>query len=169
MAAKTLRVREGEEIWETTTAGRVWVVTTDHRGHERRVSVGAKVGARLRITTVDREINQDRVMEDTSDPFRNGMLKRVDADQNTDERTASDQALTTEELLTVFAKSGMAFQAAVRKLNERNVRRLRELCEAVDASTSQVAFLDKYVDENFRQQGSMPSYDEMMGDSSSDD
>lgn len=163
MAEKTLRARPGEEIWETVTEGRVWVVTTDHRGHERRTSVGGKAGARLRITTVDREINQDRIMEDTSDPFRNGMLRRVDADQNTDERTASDQALTTEQLVTVFAKSGMAFQSAVKKLNERNVRRLREMCEAVDASTSQVAFLDKHISENFRQHGSMPSYDEMMG------
>lgn len=162
MAEKMLRAREGEEIWETTTQGRVWVVTTDHKGHEKPISVGGKLGARLRITSVDREINQDRILEDTSDPFRNGILKRVDADQNTDERTASDQALDTNELVTVFAKSGMAFQSAVKKLNERNVRRLREMCDAVDASTSQVAFLDKHIEEHYRQQGAMPSYNEMM-------
>lgn len=162
MTQKQLRARPGEEIWETTTEGRVWVVQTDHRGHERRVNVGGKVGQRLRITAVDREINQDRILEEESDPFRSGMLKRIDADQNTDERTASDQALSTDELIPVFAKSGMAFQSAVKKLNERNVRRLREMAEAVDASTSQVTFLDKHIEANYRQHGAMPSYNEMM-------
>jgi predicted type IV restriction endonuclease len=162
MAEKMLRARSGEEIWETTTAGRVWVTTTDHRGHERDVSVGGKIGARLRITTVDREINQDRVLEELSDPFRNGLLRRLDADQNVEERTTTDQALTTDDLVTVFAKHGSAFQAAVRNLNERNVRRLREMAEAVDATTSQVTFLDQHLEAKYRRHGAMPSYKDMM-------
>lgn len=164
MARRTTLVRDGEEVWETTTDGRVWVATTDIRGKVKLVSAGGKTGTRLRISSADREANQDRVIEDLDDPFTNGMLRRVDADQNADESTASDQALTTDDLMKLFAKSGMAFQSAVKKLNERNIRRMREMCEAVDASTSQVAFLDAYVAENFRKEGSMPSYKEMFTD-----
>ncbi len=158
------RAREGEEIWETTTSGIVYYTTTDSRGHERVRSAGGQTGTRFRITTVDRELNQDAIVNDADDPFHNGWLRRADVDQNLDERTATDQALTTEELMAVFAKSGNAFQSAVRKLNERNVRRLREMVELVDASQSQQSFLSSHIEENYRQQGSMPSYDELVRD-----
>jgi predicted type IV restriction endonuclease len=149
-------VRDGEEMWETITDGRVWVTVTDHRGHESSKSVGGKAGSRLRISTVDREINQDRIITDGGDPFANGMLRRVDADQNLDERTASPHALTNENLMLIFSKS------AVKKLNETNVRRMAAMTTDVDASTSQVAFLETYVRENYRKEGDTPTYREMM-------
>lgn len=151
-------------MWETTTDGVLWFMTTDSRGHEKPKKVGGKAGTRFRVTTVDREITQDLIVNPANDPWANGFLKRIDADQNGDERTATDQALSTEELMIVFGKSGNAFQSAVRRLNERNVRRLREMCDAVDATQSQVGFLDKHIEENYRVQGSMPSYDELVRD-----
>lgn len=158
------RTREGEELWETTTDGLLYYLVTDTRGREKEKSVGGKAGTRLKISTVDREMNQDAIQDERSDPWHNGFLRRVDADQNLDERTATDQALSTEELMAVFAKSGNAFQAAVRKLNERNVRRLREMVELVDASQSQQAFIEAHITENYKVQGSMPSYDELARD-----
>lgn len=162
MAERQLRVREGEEIWETTTEGRVWVTTSDARNKEKPVSVGGQVGQRLRISVDDREINQDAIMNAADDPFVNGLLKRIDQDQNDDERTKTDQALSSEDLAKLFAKSGNAFQSAVRKLNELNVRRLREMAEGLDASGSQVRFLDEHVAEHYRNEGTMPSYNEML-------
>lgn len=159
----TPRAREGEEIWETTTPGTVWVTVTDDRGKEKDISVGGQPGQRLRIKSLDREIVQDRILDDASDPFTNGLLKRVDADQNLDEATASDQALTTEDLEAIFLKTGNAFQAAVRKLNELNVRRLREVAEALDAKASQISFLDEHIEANYRQGGDTPTYRELKG------
>lgn len=159
----TVKARPGEEIWETTTEGTVWVATTDDRGRTKDVSVGGKVGARLRIKTEDREIVQDAILEDGSDPFTNGLLRRVDADQNADERTRSDQALTTEDLMAIYDKKGNAFQAAVKKLNEFNVRRLREVAEGLDATASQISFLDTYLEENYRGGGDTPTYRELKG------
>lgn len=158
------KARAGEEIWETTTEGRVWVTSTDDRGKERAVAVGGKVGQRLRIASLDREICQDRILDDTSDPFVNGLLKRIDADQNADERTASQQALSTEELMSIFDKTGNAFQSAVRKLNELNVRRLREAADALDAKASQLAFLDEHLATNYKGGGDTPTYREMQAD-----
>lgn len=160
-----VKAREGEEVWEITTPGRVWLTVTDDRGRSKSVSVGGtgKPGARIRISTLDREMMQDSLVEDRSDPFVNGMLKRVDGDQNSDERTASDQALTSEELAELFEKKGNAFQSAVKKLNELNVRRLREMAEPLDAAASQIAFLDSHIEEHYRAGGDTPTYRELKG------
>jgi hypothetical protein len=157
------KARAGEEIWETLVPGRVWVAVTDDRGREKAISVGPKVGARLRIKSLDREVAQDAILNDDSDPFTNGLLRRVDADQQDEESTASEQVLTTEQLMDVFGRTGMAFQSAVKKLNELNVRRLREMAEALDAKASQIAFLDTFLEENFRAGGDTPTYRELKG------
>lgn len=157
----TPRARDGEEIWETTTPGTVWVLVTDDRGKEKSVSVGGAPGQRLRVKSLDREINQDSILEDASDPFTNGLLKRIDADQQLDPQTASEQVLDTEQLMAIFTKSGAPFQAAVRKLNELNVRRLAEMAEAVDATASQIAFLKEHVVTTFRQEGDTPTWREL--------
>ena len=160
MAALT--AREGEEIWQTTTDGTVWVQTTDGRGGSREVSVGGRTGAVLRIKTLDREIAQEAIFDIDADPFRNGLLKRVDADQNENENTSTDQAYTTEELLKVFSKSGNAFQSFVNKLNEVNVRRMKDIADSVDATQSQVAYLEKVIEEKYRKHGDTRTYREMM-------
>lgn len=157
------KAREGEEIWETTTPGTVWVMVTDDRGRDKAVSVGGKPGQRLRIKSMDREICQDRILDDSGDPFVNGLLKRVDADQNDDEKTVSDQALSTEELMAIFEKTGNAFQVTVRKLNELNVRRLREAAEHLDAKASQLSFLDEHIEANYKGGGDTPTYRELKG------
>ena len=159
----TVKAREGEEVWETTVAGRIWVKVTDDRGRTKDVSVGPKAGSRLRIKTDDREVIQDAILEDKSDPFTNGLLKRVDADQNENPDTASEQAFTTEELAGFFEKTGNAFQAAVKKLNETNVRRLREMAEALDAKASQISFLDEHIEAHYRVGGDTPTYRELKG------
>lgn len=156
----TPKAREGEEIWETTTPGTVWVQVTDDRGKEKSVSVGGKPGQRLRIKSLDREVNQDAILEDASDPFTNGLLKRVDADQQLNPQTASDQVLTTEQLLETFKSSGNAFRSKVTKLNELNVRRLVEMAEAADASASQISFLREHVAQ-YRQEGDTPTWREL--------
>lgn len=156
----TPRARDGEEIWETTTAGTVWVLVTDDRGKEKSVSVGGAQGQRLRIKSLDREINQDAIMEDGSDPFTNGLLKRIDADQQLDPGTKSDQVLDTEQLMDIFKASGNAFQAKVKKLNELNFRRLYDMAEAADASASQISFLREHL-TNFRQEGDTATYREL--------
>lgn len=157
----TPRARDGEEIWETTTPGKVWVTVTDDRGKEKSVRVGGAPGQRLRIKSLDREVNQDAILGDDSDPFTNGLLKRVDADQQQDPMTASDQVLDTEQLMELFKKSGNAFQAAVKKLNELNFRRLHEMAEAADASASQIAFLREHLTATFRLEGDTPTWREL--------
>lgn len=147
------------ETWETTTPGRVWVTTTSYTRHGQPVmkdiSVGPnKVGAKLKISTADREMNQERVADPANDPFTNGLLVRLDADQNLTPATVSVDAVPTKNLLELFKKNGNAFHAAVDKLGEIPVRRLRELADQVDASAKQVEYLDEVITTKFRRSAS---------------
>lgn len=159
--AKPVKAREGEEVWELTVPGRVWVKVTKftRTGHPvtEAVSWGPKKqGQQFRISTSDREMNQESVQDPQNDIFRNGMLVRVDADQNEDEDTASEDAVSTEDLLSIFNKNGNAFQSAVRKLGELPIRRMREIADAVDATNAQVRFLDELIEERYRRGGAQP-------------
>lgn len=156
-----LKVRPGEEIWESTVAGQVWVETTDEKGKAKSVCV--RGFGRLRITSIDREINQDMVVDPEYDPFTNGMLIRVDAPQDSDPRTASDQALDTAGLMAVFNTTGKAFEKKVDGLNEVNVRRMWDMRESVDATASQVNYLRKSLDARWPIGTDTPSYRELKG------
>jgi hypothetical protein len=149
-----VKARPGEEVWETTTEATSWFRVTDDRGRERSMSVGGKVGARLRITTVDREINQDLAMYG-HDAFTSGLLRRVD-----DTTANSPNTMTDQELTLGFSKAGRAFQAFVDKLTELNVRRMRGMSTDVDATVAQVSYLDQVIKEKFRIEGDTPSYRE---------
>lgn len=149
------------ETWEITTPGRVWLKVTTHNRHGqpiiKDISLGPqRVGQKLKITQADREMNQEDVADTAFDPFRNGLLVRVDADQNSDPNTESVDALTTQQLMDIFAKHGNAFRASVEKLGEVPIRRLREMADALDATVKQVSFLDEVIEERYVKRASQP-------------
>lgn len=149
---------EQMETWEITTPGRVWLQTTSFSRHNqpiiKDVSLGPnRVGAKLKITAADREMNQEKVADPKHDPFRNGLLVRIDADQNDDPATSSDDALTTKQLVDMFSLHGNPFRAAVEKMGEVPIRRLREMADAVDATIKQVNFLDEIIEERYAVRG----------------
>jgi hypothetical protein len=151
----SLVAKDGEEVWTITTAARVWLQKTAYTrtGHPivQDFSIGPrKAGTQFKILTSDREMNQERTGQDGLDPFRNGLLVRVDADQQLDDSTASEDALSVDDLLVMFGKSGNAFVSAVKKLGDVPLRRAREMADAVDASASQVRALDEAIQVRFR-------------------
>lgn len=149
------------ETWEITTEGRVWVRVTQYTRHgqpqEKDVSVGPKrPGQKLKISQADREANQEMISDEALDPFRNGLLVRVDADQQANPRTASTDAVKTEDLMAIFDLKDAAFRDAISELGQIPIRRLREMAPHVDASMSQVAILDEVIDERYRNAQSQP-------------
>lgn len=151
--------REGEEIWLNTHAGPVYVRVSAPRAKRPNATALRRVegGGRLRITTADRELYSESVVAARRDVFRNGVLKRLDTpteDKPLDPEYQEDQALTDKEIAALLTKQGSPFQAAVRKLDERNVMRLKELVEAEDspATQKQRSFVLKHVEENFKPQ-----------------
>jgi hypothetical protein len=161
-----LLVREGEEVWEITVPGTVWVEVTNDRGKSVPLRVGGRPGARLRISAEDRELTQERIVDRELDPFVNGMLVRVDADQQQVEKTRSDDALTTEDLLKIFATQGKKFQTTVDGLGEVTVRRMWEMAEDVDATASQINYLKDSIERRWPIGGDTKVYREMQADPS---
>lgn len=175
MAKKAL---PGEEIWKNTMEGPLYYFTTDQ--NHKRTTRSVRGNQTFIISAHDRELNSDQVSREERDPFRNGRLKRVDdrvapagtepAEAEAEGKTAlpeghqADQALERDELVKLFEKNGMAFQTAVKKLDERNVRALVALGESeeVDPSQKQAEFLTKYVAENFRQGGATSTGREIL-------
>lgn len=155
-------VAEATETWEITTPGRVWLQVTINSRHGRGtelkdVSLGPnRPGQKLKISPADREMNQESCSVPSLDPFRNGLLVRVDADQNEDPATESTNALTAQQTLDVFKLTGPAFLAEVAKLDQIPLRRLRDMAEAVDASMSQVTMLDEVIQDRYDHRASQP-------------
>lgn len=149
-----LKAKPGEEIWQINVLGTVNLLITkrDRNGNivDGELSIGPnRLGHQFKITTADREENQMRVYDDKLDPFRNGMLVRIDADQQAEETTQSEHALSTDDLTKILEKHGQPFQSTVRALSELNARRLLALAHALDASAKQVEFLEDHVREAF--------------------
>jgi len=160
---KAPQAHEGIEIWETTTAGTIYVQQTDAKGRVKNNRIGGREGTKLRITKSDREIHEDSCGPDNC--FTNGLLIRVDARKEADEDyEVSPHHLSTEELMAGFALHGAAFTAFVDGLAELNVRRLAAIADSVDATVAQVTYINKVIVEKFRVHGDTPTYREMKAE-----
>jgi hypothetical protein len=150
MTEKRVRAAEGQEIWSLTTGGRVWVASVDSKGNEKAKSVHGR-GSRLRISTEDRELAQERTRDPKNDVFTNGTLVRIDADQNEIEETASPSALTDEQLLALLdKKQPAAFKKALDDLSEVAYRRMRTLVkDNEDVTASQQKVVQAVYDEKY--------------------
>lgn len=165
------------EIWELTIPGMVAVTVTGEYGKERTIS-GQGVGQRIRLTTYDRRIAEERVRDRVNNPFRNGMLVQINRDVIQAEEAAlaaaqsidyvpeppSDDELTDDELSGTFGLSveDGSFAAAVGSFSEVNVRRLARLAITQDAKGSQIAYLNDFIRDSYPIGGTTPTYEEMQ-------
>lgn len=168
------------EQWETTTPSRVWINVTARTGEVRPVKVGGKVGMKFRISSADRVMNQDDVMEPHLDVFTNGLLNRLSGTEpvrpplnsgySIEEIDAppaeADQMLSFAQLRVLLSKHGNAFRSAILKLNEVNLRRLAniaaELPESEQPTVAQQNALDEML-TGYRPGKTQPSYEQFMG------
>jgi len=147
-----------EEIWAIQVPGSVSLRVTQFNRFGQPVEASLVIGPnregqQFRIQTVDREENQARCMEPVHDPFLNGMLVRIDADQQQDPSTASTDALSTEQLLEIYDLGKDAFKARVEGLGELPLRRLAEVGESMDCSHLQIALVRDLIAERYSKGG----------------
>lgn len=152
-------LKSAEEVWETTGPGTIGVSVTGVDDKPRPSRVGGRPGMRLRISAYDRLRNQETCLVKSGDPFTNGMLVRVDADQQQDPTTASVNAV--KDLADLFDLRGAAFSERVEQLNEYNVRRMLDVAEDVDATNSQIQALRAMINTKWPIGGEMPMYKEL--------
>lgn len=163
------KAREGEEVWAVQVPGAIHLKTTSHNRFgqtvEAEMAIGPnRVGHHFRIKTVDREENQARCYDPKLDPFRNGMLVRIDGDQQADPATASPDALGTEELLDIFDLELEDFKARVQDLGEVTLRRLAEVGEAMDCSHKQITYVRDLIEERYTKGGPQASLTAEQGE-----
>lgn len=146
------------EIWEMTLPGRVTMTVTNSRGRPQEISAMGK-GQRLRMTTEDRQIAEEGIRSLDNNPFRNGMLVRID---DAKDHVPAPDELSDEELAGIFQLDQDDFQNTVTALGEVNIRRLKSMFAEVDASKSEIDFVNNLIEERYAIGGSMPTYDEMQ-------
>jgi len=153
-----------EEIWAIQVQGSVSLRVTQFNRFGQPVEASLvigpnRAGQQFRIQTVDREENQARCMEPAHDPFLNGMLVRIDADQQQDPSTASTDAMSTEQLLEIYDLDKDAFKVRVESLGELPLRRLAEVGESMDCSHLQIALVRDLIAERYSKGGPQATMD----------
>lgn len=153
-----------EEVWAIQVAGKVSLRVTQNNRFgqpmDATLVVGPnRAGQQFRISTLDREENQARCMTVDHDPFRNGMLVRIDVDQQSIESTASTDALSTEQLLDVYELDGKAFKDRVEAFGELPLRRLAEVGESMDCSHRQITLVRDLIEERYSKGGPQTTMD----------
>jgi hypothetical protein len=154
-----------EEVWAIQVPGRVSLRVTQFNRFGQPVEAilvmgPNRAGQQFRIKTVDREENQARCMAVDNDPFRNGMLVRIDADQQGVPETHSGDALTTEQLLEIYdLATQRSFEKRVKALGEVPLRRLAEVGESMDCSHLQIEFVRGLLDERYSRGGPQATLD----------
>ena len=149
-------LRPIEEVWLCMVSGEIWVEVTDHKGAPRSRSVSGTSG-RLRITTEDRIRCQERVLDPVNDPFTNGCLIRVDADQQVDPITASADAMTNEQLAEAFELAGGDFEDFLDAISEVNVRRMLVIAHEINAGVQHHSAIKDIIERKFAVGGTTDS------------
>lgn len=164
--AATVKARtKEEEVWAIQVPGSVSLrVTQNNRLGaivEASLVIGPnRAGQQFRIQTSDREENQAAAVSREHDPFLNGMLVRIDQDQQLDPITKSGNALSTEQLLDVYELTGDEFKERVQALGELALRRLAEVGESMDCSHLQIGFVRDLIQERYAKGGPQTTMDE---------
>jgi hypothetical protein len=163
--AATVKARtKEEEVWAIQVPGTVSLrVTQNNRLGaivEASLVIGPnRAGQQFRIQTSDREENQAAAVSREHDPFLNGMLVRIDQDQQADPITRSTDALGTEQLLDIYELAGDEFKARVETLGELALRRLAEVGESMDCSHLQISFVRELMQERYSKGGPQTTMD----------
>ena len=136
------------EVWRNVAAGMRWYLAFDVQGRE--VTKLAQPSRTFSLTTMERQINQERAANGDLDLFRNGdfVLVKASGDTN-DEEIRSTDAFTDEEV-TRLAYEILADPANVERVNEINspttLQRILEELIVLDAPTSVVGTVQTKVD-----------------------
>jgi len=150
------------EVWAVQTPGLIYLRTTvpNRMGQlvDAEISIGPnRQGGQFKISTIDREENQARCADPAADVFRNGMLARLDADQQADPQTASVNAITAEDILDIFDLDQAGFEARVQELSEVPLRRMVDLGQAMDVSHRRLEYLTELIATRYSVAKSQPS------------
>lgn len=135
----------------------------DSVGKEFKVGPNRK-GYEFIMKTADRIDCQRMVVDPAADPFRNGTFSRVDVSQQDDPNTASDQAISTEDIIEILDLPVPQFEARLAPLAEIPIRRIHETAVAMDVSHQKITLLEELIKERYASGAAQPSLTSEKGE-----
>jgi hypothetical protein len=115
------------ETWENVAPMTNFIIKLDVRGEEVHESVS---GARkFTLTTQDRIITQNRILDPKHDPFLNGCFRPIITPEDITIET-NPNALSDEDIVRIFGSSQIAWDQWLETVDaEHTLRRMMELAE----------------------------------------
>lgn len=124
--------RKFVETWESVAECQYAVIKLDARGDERPEVV--QPARRVMLTTMERIITQDRVLDPKNDPFLNGSFRPVRVPTTIDMKT-NPNALSSPEIESVLKSSDFAWDEYMKTIDSpQTLRRMLEMAESADLS-----------------------------------
>lgn len=95
------------EQWESVSPQTNWIVKIDRRGDE--VHEAVRGHRTFRVTSYERILNQDRVVDPANDPFRNGCFRPLLVPESVNIET-NPNALADDDIERIFKSSDVAWE-----------------------------------------------------------
>lgn len=119
------------ETWENIAPYQSAVITLDRRGDERPVVITGR--RTFMLTTQDRIITEDRILDPKNDPFLNGAFRPVVVPDSIDVKS-NPNALSDEEIVKIFSASELAWSEWLSNID--SVATLRRMLDLADEAES---------------------------------
>jgi len=124
--------QEFVETWENIAPYTNGIIHLDARGDERHEMIANR--RTFMLTTEERLITQDRIVDPKNDPFLNGAFRPVVVPETINVET-NPNALSDEEIFGIFKASDIAFEEWLKTLDSpQTLRRMLDLAPESDIS-----------------------------------
>lgn len=118
------------ETWENIAGITNYVIRLDMRGEERPEAVNGK--RTFMISTKERKITQDRILEKKNDPFLNGAFRPVIVPDSVNIES-NPNALSDDEIKSIFVSSELAWDEWMNTIDSgETLRRMLDLADGAD-------------------------------------
>lgn len=133
------------ETWENIAPSGNAVIRLDSRGVEKQELITGR--RNFMITTEERLITQDRIVDTKLDPFKNGCFRPVVVPDSVDTNT-NPNALSDDEISSILVSSEIAFTEWMKIIDSpETLRRMVELAPHSDISLKRFQFLQSRLGE----------------------
>jgi hypothetical protein len=118
------------ETWENIASYQNAIIRLDTRGDERHEVINGR--RRFMLTTEERIITQDRVVDEKNDPFLNGSFRPVIVPDSINIET-NPNAMSDDDILRIFSASELAFDEWLKTIDSpQTLRRMADLAPDSD-------------------------------------
>lgn len=121
------------ETWENIATRQNAIIRLDARGDARQEVITGRRS--FMLTTEERLITENKVLEDKNDPFKNGDFRPIVVPDSVNIET-NPNALSDEEILQMFTVGEAAWPQLLETIDSvATLRRMLDLAETVDSMT----------------------------------